>query len=270
MTPFETPVVGYMGGKRRLAKRIVDLMPARLDLYVEPFVGMGAVYLRLRSQRYGGLAVLADAHPCVSAFWKIIHDRSASVRLIDACRNLTATTNADDFYSAAACSPGFGEDRVARFLWLTNYSYSNRPPGLRNERWYVQGCKLTSAAKYGHLYPWENVVERVRRLAIAAEIWSVEVLDDAVTAIRRSTDESVTYADPPYAGTSEYQATCKNVVDELKAARGFVMLSEMANLPLSWPFEPASVVARVSNASGAVGVRQEGVYIKPFSPKDPT
>lgn len=41
------PVAGYIGGKRVLASRLVDMISAvPHDLYVEPFVGMGGVFFR--------------------------------------------------------------------------------------------------------------------------------------------------------------------------------------------------------------------------------
>jgi hypothetical protein len=49
-----SPVAGYVGGKRQLAKRLIPLFPA-VDhvLYAEPFVGMGGVFFR-RDQRHTG------------------------------------------------------------------------------------------------------------------------------------------------------------------------------------------------------------------------
>lgn len=260
-----TPVVGYMGGKRRIAKRIVSLMPERFELYIESFVGMGAVYLQLRESGYGGPAILADAHPCVSAFWRMIHDKSKARKLIDACKSLRATIEADDFYSAAESVPTDEFELIARFLWLTNYSFGNRPPGFRGGRWYVQGCKLTSAAKHGKTFPWDDVVNRVCLLAARADVWPVEILDSAVDAIERSTEDSVIYADPPYYGTSEYQNECRHVMSALEAARGFVMLSEMSDFPCSWPAEDVKLVARLSNATGANGKREERIFVKPQS-----
>jgi DNA adenine methylase len=54
--PFESilpvrPVAGYIGGKRRLAERLVARIAAvPHEIYAEAFVGMGGVFFRRRSR----------------------------------------------------------------------------------------------------------------------------------------------------------------------------------------------------------------------------
>jgi DNA adenine methylase len=42
-----TPAAPYLGGKRRLAARVIDrLAEISHDCYVEPFIGMGGIFLK--------------------------------------------------------------------------------------------------------------------------------------------------------------------------------------------------------------------------------
>jgi hypothetical protein len=43
------PFLKWAGGKRQLLPRILQLVPARIDTYYEPFVGGGAVFFALVS-----------------------------------------------------------------------------------------------------------------------------------------------------------------------------------------------------------------------------
>lgn len=258
------PVVGYMGGKRRVAKQIVSMMPPRLELYVEPFVGMGAVYLQLRNAGYAGPAVLADAHPCVAEFWTLVHS-SHGLDLIKECQQLPAASTSADFYHRGLLAiPTDTIRRVALFLWITNYSYGNRPPGIGGSFWHLQGCKLTASKLPGRTFPWDAVIQRLTKLVERARDWcEVQVMRDALPAIAAARDDGVTYADPPYHGASEYQNQCAAVLQALARAKGHVLLSEMSDFSCPWPGVSVAMTARLSQGSGANGRREEQVFVKP-------
>jgi len=259
-----TPAVGYMGGKRRIAKRIVSMLPKNPSVYIEPFVGMGAVYLQLRKEGYRGPAILADAHPCVAEFWRILHSSEAQ-NLVEACRALHAVQTSAEFYAIAKMpAPSSRIERVAMFLWIVNYSFGNRPPGIEGDKWILQGCKVgNDKAAPG---AWEKVTQRISLVVGQVKLWDrVVILQEAIEAIGRSEISGAIYADPPYYGTSEYQNKCKAMMAALDAAPGAVLLSEMSTFPCIWPSEPVKLVARLSQGKGASGDREERIFIKPRS-----
>jgi DNA adenine methylase len=57
-----SPFIKIVGGKRALAPSILNLMPPDFDVYIEPFVGGGAVYYALHDAERlnGALVVLGD------------------------------------------------------------------------------------------------------------------------------------------------------------------------------------------------------------------
>lgn len=65
------PAAGYIGGKRNLAGRLVALIERiEHDGYAEPFIGMGGVFLRSRSQPK--VEVINDASGDVATFFHVL------------------------------------------------------------------------------------------------------------------------------------------------------------------------------------------------------
>jgi len=64
------PMVPWLGGKRKEVKYILDYIPTRYDLYIEPFIGGGALYFHLEPDN----AVINDLHPDLINFYKQIQE----------------------------------------------------------------------------------------------------------------------------------------------------------------------------------------------------
>lgn len=267
-----TPVVGYHGGKRRLLSRIRPALPApdSIHRYVEPFVGMGAVYLDLRKRGYVGPALLADANEVVADFWRIVHTRGRE--LVDAAEGLNATMDPDVYFAVLAEDEPDVIARCAKFLWITNYSYANVAPVYRGggKGWSGSGCKLTSAAKWGKTFPWDRCVARLKTVCSALDGMDVEVLDDVSEYVSRPGD--VVYADPPYFGRRGYAPAGnanREKTDYAPTVFGWrsrcVVLSETRELsvPDGWECSSGEVTARASRRhdKGSVGRRSEWLYI---------
>lgn len=267
------PVVGYHGGKRRLLPLIRALLPVqRIERYVEPFVGMGAVYLDLRSRGYGGPAVLADSNRCVADFWRFVHGVEGAA-LVESASRISATSDPEAYYAAMRQDEDDPVRRVARFLWLTNYAYANVAPTYRGGGmgWVGSGCKLTSAAKWNKTFPWLKCVERLRFAVHALQGCPCKVHDDVSEVVLGEADS--VYADPPYLGRRGYRSNGdanREHVDHADAIFGWpsqhIIYSEtrLLSLPAGWQEASMVVTARASRNRdpGAVGRRQERVYYR--------
>ncbi len=262
------PVVGYQGGKRRLLPRLRPHFPVPgVTHYIEPFVGMGANYLDLRSRGYDGPAVLADSNQQVADFWRMVHDdRGPHLCAAAAALGEVPATTAR-YYSLLDERVGDRVELAARWLWLTNYAFGNAPAVYGAGGWSRTGTKLTSAEKWGKTFPWGKCVDRLGAVVDLLREAPVVVVDDAAVAVAFSTSASHVYADPPYAGQYTYAGTSGGGhVAAVKRAYGYVVLSESPKaapqLAANWRAEDGSVVARTSGGVGANGRRSESLYVR--------
>ena len=99
-----TPFMKYAGGKRKLAPAVLARLPdpREIRLYVEPFVGGGAVFLALREAGYTGPAVLNDASPIIVAVWQAVQlDPEGVLRAF----NTFADRHSQEMYYAIRAAP---------------------------------------------------------------------------------------------------------------------------------------------------------------------
>jgi site-specific DNA-adenine methylase len=223
------------------------------------------MYLDLRARGFDGPAVLADSHPQVSSFWRLIHgDPDALLSRMDDLGRTPAT--AERYYSMLCERSPDPVEVTARFLWLTNYAFGNAPNVYRDGWSHTTGTKLTSAAKWGKTFPWADCVERARLAAAALDGAPVAVFDDAADALALTTDASHTYADPPYWQERAYSGSeHRDYIALVESASGLIVLSESAKVAhrlAEWDMDEAEIVARMTGGEGAGGKRGEVVYVR--------
>lgn len=262
------PVVGYVGGKRRLLPRIRPLIPMMVEHYFEPFTGMGAVYLDLRSRGFKGVAYLADTNPFVRRFWELVHDQNSFDRLLAAALNLPPAVNDQD-YSAMLDRPVPVDPHtaVAVFLWLTNYAFSNLAPSSSAGHWKgAKGSKLKSALP-GRTFPWSECVERLKELRLLNGQPAI-VSADAEICLQHCSGRpcEVVYADPPYKNSAlDYDAASVDFVTTISSARAPLVIMSEKSLVVSdgWEVMEGSVTDRVrGSAAGAKGTRTEYLFVR--------
>jgi len=120
------PVAPYLGGKRNLAKRLVERIEAiDHDTYAEVFVGMGGVFLRRR--RAPKAEVINDLSRDVYTLFRVIQEHYAY--FIDYLRfRLTARA---EFERLVDTDPATLTDiqRAARFLYLQRTAFGGKVSG---------------------------------------------------------------------------------------------------------------------------------------------
>ncbi len=185
-----TPVAPYLGGKRRLAARVIaQLRQVPHAAYVEPFVGMGGVFLR-RPWR-AKAEVINDASRDVATLFRVLQRHY--VPLMDLLR--WQVTSRAEFERLRAAAPDTLTDleRAARFLYLQRLAFGGKVAG-RN---FGVSPGLPGRFDVTRLGPiLEAVHERLAGVVIECLGWG-ELLR------RYDRPETLFYLDPPYWGCEE-------------------------------------------------------------------
>lgn len=256
------PPISYMGGKRRLLKRLRPLLdPESITLYAEPFAGMGAAYLDLRARGYRGPAILADSLEDVRRFWVAIHDATKAQALLEAARGLQGIPRTLASYKLLAESPVSDEaSRAARFLFLTQFGFGSKPARYvaSEGRWRTAGCGRVFGERVGR---WEGVIERLETLAEGLVGQPTTIEADGIDLLSRLPETATVYADPPYSKTTSYEGGKVGIdyITPTLTTRARVILSESLDirdrLPEGWSYDTGHVARNVSDGGGS-GTRQ--------------
>lgn len=185
------PVAAWQGGKKALHGKIIE----RIDriphaAYVEPFVGMGGVFLRRSWQPR--LEVINDLNGEVANLFRILQRHYP--QLMEVMRFQITSRREFDRLRASDPSTLTDLERAARFLYLQRLAFGGRVGG-------VFGVAADQAARFNlsRLGPLLDAAHsRLERVVI-------ENLDWADVLRRYDGPSSLFYLDPPYwGGESDY------------------------------------------------------------------
>jgi DNA adenine methylase len=189
--PRAMPPAPYIGGKRLLAKRLIERIEATPHrCYAEPFVGMGGVFFRRRLRP--AAEVINDLNGEVANLFRILQRHYAF--FIDFMR--FGLTSRREFERLTQTAPATLTDleRAARFLYLQRTAF---------------GGKVTGQT-FG-VSPYEPGPFNVLRLASYLEAVHerlagvvIESLPYAEFIARYDRPETLFYLDPPYCGSEHY------------------------------------------------------------------
>jgi len=121
-----SPVAPYLGGKRNLAKRIIQKIEGIPHvLYAEPFVGMGGVFLR--RQYKPKTEVVNDLNREVANFFRILQRHY--VPFMEMMKFQITTRAEFDRLIAAVPDTLTDLERAARFLYLQRTAFGGKVSG---------------------------------------------------------------------------------------------------------------------------------------------
>ena len=122
------PFLKWAGGKRRLLPEITAAFPERFGRYFEPFLGGGAVLLRMMAAHPGTACIASDAdRDLVVAYGAIRDDVEEVIELLRAHAERYASGDGgggDYYYRVRAESPSGDAERTARMLFLNRTCFN--------------------------------------------------------------------------------------------------------------------------------------------------
>ena len=194
-----TPLVKWIGGKRKLAQKIVAHMPDTVEgTYFEPFAGAAAVFCTLwNAGRIKGNVVLADHNRDLIALYAQVRDDPQTlianlVAYDDEYRSGDAKQTEALYYRVRAEWNG-GEHTPSRFVFLKQTAF--------NGLWRVNKAGKLNAA-WGK-YDDPSILDEPNITAWHGALQGVALFQGDTLAWTMPTPASgdVVYLDPPYVGT---------------------------------------------------------------------
>lgn len=251
-----SPVAPWLGGKRNLSRRICAILDATpCTTYVEPFVGMGGVFLR-RSARPRS-EVINDRGRDVANLFRILQRHY--VAFLDMLR-FQLTIRAE-FERLVTTNPDTLTDleRAARFLYLQRTAFGGKVSG-RNF-----GVAVDRPGRF-NLTMLEPMLEDLHARLSGVVI---ECLDWSDCLLRYDREGTLFYLDPPYWGCeADYgpelfaRADFSRLADLLATLRGRFLMSindtrEVREVFGSFDVQEVSTTYTISARAGAARSRPE-------------
>jgi DNA adenine methylase len=187
------PAVSHYGGKQRMARNIVPLLPKH-TVYVEPFAGGAAVFFAKPWPDAGNnnhyREVLNDKCGDLINFYRVLQDEEKTAKLL---RRLYFTPYSREICAERKQEPSDDVDRAAKYYCDLSWSFSNKRGGGWGASVYSRNSSATHLSRVADL--WE-CAERLRGVAIEH--------DDALSVIKRwDSPQTLFYCDPPYPGAEQ-------------------------------------------------------------------
>lgn len=249
------PVAPYLGGKKLLSSRIIDrLQRIPHDVYVEPFVGMGGVFLRrpfrIRHE------VINDYNRDVSTLFRVLQRHY--VALMDMLRWQLTSRAEFERLKAAEADTLTDLERAARFLYLQRTAFGGKTRGQSF------GVSPTTSARFdvsvlGSML--EDVHARLSSVVIECLPWQ-----DCIERYDRP--DTLFYLDPPYFGCEkDYNAAFSRdqfdeMAERLAALKGRFIFSlndrpDVRRIFQRFMIESVDVTYSVGLKADARGKRRE-------------
>ena len=220
------PPLTYFGGKQKLAKHILSLIPKH-NLYCEPFFGGGAIFF---AKPPSEMEVINDTNGDLIHFYAVVKKNCRKLE-----KEIKATLHSREHHMAAKMVLGFpylfNDIKRAWAIWvLANESYSSR----LDSDWGYDRKRNTSAKRLHNKRESFSKVysERLERTELEST--------DALRVIQtRDSDQSFFYCDPPYfnSGMGHYKGYTEqdfeNLLKLLSSIKGKFLLSSYPSTLLS-------------------------------------
>lgn len=260
LRPIEpaNPAAPYIGGKRILSKKVIQRINATPhEVYAEPFVGMGGVFLR--RDLAPKMEVINDINGEVANLFRILQRHYP--QFMETLRFQITSRREFDRLSRTDPSTLTDLERAARFLYLQRLAFGGKVRG-QNFGISMQGGRFNLLKLAPQL---EDIHERMAGVVIENMPWRsfIERYDRPGTLF---------YLDPPYWGSEDDygravfdRADFADMADVLGGIRGRFILSLNAAQGVFKTFSKFQIEEVDCNYSiGGKGKAVKEVIITPF------
>lgn len=203
-----TPLLKWPGGKRRLLRFILPLIPLDFNRYYEPCLGSAALFFALQPAR----ALLSDKNADLILTYRQVRDYPD--RVIEELKQLKNTKK--DYYTIRSAAPKSNAQKAARLIYLSTLSFN----GIHRVN--VRGIFNVPYGLKTHITPCDP--DKIHAASSALKNAELECLDFQ-TAVASAKEGDVVYLDPPYTtahannGFVKYNAKIFTWSDQERLAR---------------------------------------------------
>jgi DNA adenine methylase len=183
-----SPIIPWIGGKRRLAKRIIPLFPEH-TCYVEPFCGAAAIYFMKDQTK---VEVLNDINGELVNLYRVVKHH-----MDEFVRQFRWSLTSRQMYKWLQDTPEeilTDIQRAARFFYLQKNAFGGKVSRQ------TFGTATTSAPRLNLLRLEEDLSQAHLRLSQTF----IEHLDWDKCITKYDREHTLFYCDPPYYGTEGY------------------------------------------------------------------
>ncbi len=230
-----TPFLKWAGGKSKLLPSLAPLMPKRFNAYLEPFVGGGAMFFHVATERRPDRSVIIDSNRELIECYRVVqNDPVALIAALEAHRNHHLANPKDYYYhvrdevNPAELSP---VGRAARVIYMNKVCFN----GL-----YRQNARGKFNVPLGS-YKNPAIYDPANLLAVSRFLRGATIEPgDFARVLEFAEEGNFIYFDPPYfpiSRTSSFtsytaetfleaeQTRLRDTVEELARRGCYVMLS---------------------------------------------
>src|ERR687887_2722680 len=201
--PICYPFVKWAGGKTQLLEKLYSFIPSKFDLYFEPFVGGGALFFYLTSNKNRRFtAYLSDINPELINSYLAVKDNVQKLIILLTQHEIEYNKAPEEYYyklidnyNIRSCSDRI--ERAAQFITLNktcfNGLYRVNRQGLFNVPW----------GKYKD--PLICNSNNLRNISLALRYSpniTIKVSDYKEILLENAKEGDFIYLDPPYSPTS--------------------------------------------------------------------
>lgn len=252
--------LSYLGGKSRLAKTIVGMIPRDHTTYVEPFCGAAWVFFHKDQSE---VEVLNDADGELVNFWRVIQNHLQP--FLEYYKFAIVSRKLFDLEKIKRPETLTDIQRAVRYFYLQKLCFGGRPTGRTFGATVVGSPRLNLSA----------VEERLIEVHWRLERVTIENLDVCRCIEMYDRPTTLFYLDPPYFGTAGYEVSFagpdySRLVKALQSINGRFILSindvpAMREAFSGFTLHRAGVKYSVSRQAGARGSERGELIVTNFS-----